>query len=276
MLPRKTSRAPRRPPALTLQRAMWGTLRPKISGRCHPVEGGLPPDLSFVALLAPSPVEGAKEEAPWCFPEATKAKAPVCQGPTSPACAHASARYVGHPSPENLRPMPPRRRWLATRSSLALSRATRAKGGGGDGIRTHDPLHAMQVLSQLSYSPTLGREGRTGEQETGASPVLLPASRVPRPSALLVGAAGFEPAASWPPSRRSTKLSYAPCRPSLLPTLPQASRSPAVNAMLHGIAAAELRPELARLRRPSGPLGPFQGPRGAPEMRLWRIQEFGR
>jgi len=49
-----------------------------------------------------------------------------------------------------------------------------------------------------------------------------------------------------------------------------------VNAMLHGIAAAELRPELARLRRPSGPLGPFQGPRGAPEMRLWRIQEFGR
>ena len=37
--------------------------------------------------------------------------------------------------------------------------ATGAKGGGGDGIRTHDPLHAMQVLSQLSYSPT-GRDGR--------------------------------------------------------------------------------------------------------------------
>ena len=28
--------------------------------------------------------------------------------------------------------------------------------GGDDGIRTHDPLLAGQVLSQLSYTPVLG------------------------------------------------------------------------------------------------------------------------
>ena len=28
------------------------------------------------------------------------------------------------------------------------------KFGGADGVRTHDPLNAIQVLSQLSYSPT--------------------------------------------------------------------------------------------------------------------------
>ena len=28
--------------------------------------------------------------------------------------------------------------------------------GGDDGIRTHDPLLAGQVLSQLSYTPLLG------------------------------------------------------------------------------------------------------------------------
>ena len=38
-------------------------------------------------------------------------------------------------------------------------RVPRKAIGGGDGIRTHDPLHAMQVLSQLSYSPT-GRGGQ--------------------------------------------------------------------------------------------------------------------
>ena len=29
-------------------------------------------------------------------------------------------------------------------------------GGGAGGTRTPDPLHAMQVLSQLSYNPTIG------------------------------------------------------------------------------------------------------------------------
>ena len=31
--------------------------------------------------------------------------------------------------------------------------------GGDDGIRTHDPLLAGQVLSQLSYTPILGFHG---------------------------------------------------------------------------------------------------------------------
>ena len=29
------------------------------------------------------------------------------------------------------------------------------EGGGAGGTRTPDPLHAMQVLSQLSYNPTV-------------------------------------------------------------------------------------------------------------------------
>ncbi len=33
--------------------------------------------------------------------------------------------------------------------------------GGADGIRTHDPLNAIQVLFQLSYSPTL-KSSETG------------------------------------------------------------------------------------------------------------------
>ena len=39
----------------------------------------------------------------------------------------------------------------STRISLALLFCT---FGGDDGIRTHDPLLAGQVLSQLSYTPT--------------------------------------------------------------------------------------------------------------------------
>ena len=35
---------------------------------------------------------------------------------------------------------------------LVLSRPS--KNGGGEGNRTHDPLRAKQVLSQLSYTPT--------------------------------------------------------------------------------------------------------------------------
>ena len=44
---------------------------------------------------------------------------------------------------------------------LPLPRSLKApylfsKVGGDDGIRTHDPLLAGQVLSQLSYTPVLG------------------------------------------------------------------------------------------------------------------------
>ena len=31
------------------------------------------------------------------------------------------------------------------------------KIGGGDGDRTHDPFHAMEVLSQLSYAPNFSK-----------------------------------------------------------------------------------------------------------------------
>ena len=33
--------------------------------------------------------------------------------------------------------------------------AQSSRAGGDDGIRTHDPLLAGQVLSQLSYTPNL-------------------------------------------------------------------------------------------------------------------------
>ena len=50
---------------------------------------------------------------------------------------------------------------LSNRSSLSTSHSTyqvwgrQLAGGGDDGNRTHDPLLAGQVLSQLSYTPIL-------------------------------------------------------------------------------------------------------------------------
>ena len=44
--------------------------------------------------------------------------------------------------------------WVSSRSSLKfVELGTRTARGGDDGIRTHDPLLAGQVLSQLSYTP---------------------------------------------------------------------------------------------------------------------------
>ena len=40
--------------------------------------------------------------------------------------------------------------------SFIFRRVDRLRSGGDDGIRTHDPLLAGQVLSQLSYTPILG------------------------------------------------------------------------------------------------------------------------
>ena len=45
--------------------------------------------------------------------------------------------------------------WLLLNQLLGSGTA----GGGDDGIRTHDPLLAGQVLSQLSYTPILGFHG---------------------------------------------------------------------------------------------------------------------
>ncbi len=38
--------------------------------------------------------------------------------------------------------------------------------GGDDGIRTHDPLLAGQVLSQLSYTPVWGAFGKWIQMQT--------------------------------------------------------------------------------------------------------------
>jgi hypothetical protein len=47
--------------------------------------------------------------------------------------------------------------------------------GGAGGTRTPDPLHAMQVLSQLSYNPTLVGPlvGPISEADPARSPGLL-------------------------------------------------------------------------------------------------------
>ena len=57
------------------------------------------------------------------------------------------------------------------------------KAGGDDGIRTHDPLLAGQVLSQLSYTPACLADSDKGFPFLSASPcgVLAPSS-FPRPS----------------------------------------------------------------------------------------------
>lgn len=56
------------------------------------------------------------------------------------------------------------------------------EGGGAGGTRTPDPLHAMQVLSQLSYNPTIGPligADIEAPRRPGSSPWLL-GRRVPR------------------------------------------------------------------------------------------------
>ena len=44
---------------------------------------------------------------------------------------------------------------LSFRFALSIFACGRLSAGGDDGIRTHDPLLAGQVLSQLSYTPTV-------------------------------------------------------------------------------------------------------------------------
>ncbi len=47
------------------------------------------------------------------------------------------------------------------------------KVGGAGGTRTPDPLHAMQVLSQLSYNPTLYLRRSTRRRAIGRHPAGL-------------------------------------------------------------------------------------------------------
>ena len=70
---------------------------------------------------------------------------------------------------------------FAKRIAIACGRLS---AGGDDGIRTHDPLLAGQVLSQLSYTPVFLRSGFLDgslkiEQRTKAGP------RAPQDSCIL-------------------------------------------------------------------------------------------
>ena len=58
-------------------------------------------------------------------------------------------------------------------------RPRRLSGGGDDGIRTHDPLLAGQVLSQLSYTPVSFPYGVM--EESLPLSILFLKSRVPTP-----------------------------------------------------------------------------------------------
>ena len=85
--------------------------------------------------------------------------------------------------------------------------------GGDDGIRTHDPLLAGQVLSQLSYTPILNAKCKMQNAKllglaflsVLVSFVLHSALRI-----LLVGPSGLEPPTSCLSGTRSNLLSYEP------------------------------------------------------------------
>ena len=88
--------------------------------------------------------------------------------------------------------------------------------GGDERNRTADPLLARQVLSQLSYTPTVHEAGRK-MQEAGfvvgisfanSSPTL--ASYFLPLASCLVGLGGLEPPASRLSGVRSDQLSYRP------------------------------------------------------------------
>lgn len=55
--------------------------------------------------------------------------------------------------------------------NLSQGRQVNEKNGGGDGDRTHDPFHAMEVLSQLSYAPSgLTADGNSNENRQKNKP----------------------------------------------------------------------------------------------------------
>jgi hypothetical protein len=85
-----------------------------------------------------------------------------------------------------------------------VSAAFRPPPSGGERIRTADPLLAKQVLSQLSYTPKIRRQGSVAASP-GRAPIRCPTSG-------LVGRGGLEPPTSRLSSARSDQLSYQPRR----------------------------------------------------------------
>ena len=84
--------------------------------------------------------------------------------------------------------------------------------GGGRRVRTDDPLLAKQVLSQLSYAPTIGQhspDSHPDQLSATSSPGKQP-SQTPDPSQpeTLVGQGGLEPPTPRLSSVCSNQLSY--------------------------------------------------------------------
>ena len=79
--------------------------------------------------------------------------------------------------------------------------------GGGERVRTDDPLLAKQVLSQLSYTPT---QAGTAKPPTPGPPLTRahPQSRPSGAPPCLVGQGGFEPPTPRLSSVCSNQLSY--------------------------------------------------------------------
>ena len=65
--------------------------------------------------------------------------------------------------------------WPSSTAIFALQcEHCESKIGGDDGIRTHDPLLAGQVLSQLSYTPEKSEEWRVKSEEVSLRSLILP------------------------------------------------------------------------------------------------------
>ena len=104
-------------------------------------------------------------------------------------------------------------RLACPRASKHCAPPLRPPAGGGDRIRTDDPLLAKQVLSRLSYTPAPGPP---------------PTARPP-----MVGLGRFELPTSRLSGVRSNRLSYRP-----LDLGPCEARSPAVERMTRVTAAS--------------------------------------
>jgi hypothetical protein len=89
-----------------------------------------------------------------CFSiRATRPSARLAISPSGHQPVWPSARLAISPSgPPTSRPAPPPQ-WGSPRSPLHFWGSPRSPLGGGERIRTADPLLAKQVLSQLSYAP---------------------------------------------------------------------------------------------------------------------------